>query len=156
MLAPKRDFNRVDIPGLPDDDAERRVFGLIDREAAKALKYIVDNGKLPTGTAMRNLIYFVVVLAAHNPYIRDILIKIETEFHKQRLRSLVASREIYESLLEQVNLTSKEVPYEVMKQFVEEIKTEFPHGYHMGHELKAIQETHFSLIFKNAMVHNNC
>ncbi len=145
----KRDFNRVEIPGLPDDDAERRVFGLIDREAAKALKYIADNGKLPTDTEMRNLIYFVAVLPSHNPYIRDILINAETELHKQRMKSLVSSREMYESEMQRVHPSGPKVPYEVMKQFVEEerytIKITFPPGYHMGHELKAIQEIVFPL-----------
>lgn len=149
LTNPKRDFNQAEIPGLPADDAEKRIFGLIDREAAKALKYIIDNRKLPTGTEMRNLIYFVAVLAAQNPYIRDILINAETEFHKQRMRSLVSSREMYESASQGVRSSGPKVPYEVAKQFVEgghyTIKIEFPHGYHMGHELNTIQEVVFPL-----------
>jgi hypothetical protein len=145
----KRDFNRAEIPGLPSDDAEKRIFGLIDREAAKALKYIGDNRKLPPGTEMRNLIYFVAVLAAHNPYIRNVLINAETELHDQRLRSLVSSREMYESEMQRVRSSGPRVPYEVAKQFIEEerytMKIEFPYGYHMGHELKTIQETIFPL-----------
>ena len=144
----KRDFNRVEILGRPDD-AERRVFGLIDRETGKALKYIADHKKLPTDTKMRDLIYFVAVLAAHNPYIRDILIKAETELYKQRMRHLVSSREVYESEMQRVRPSGPKVPYEVAKQIGEEkgytIKIEFPHGYHMGHELKTIQEVVFPL-----------
>ena len=145
----KRDFNRAEIPELPADDAENRIFGLIDREAAKALKYIADNRKLPTGTEMRNLIYFVAVLAAHNPYIRDILISAEMELHKQRMMSLIYSREVYESEMQQQRPSGPKVPYEVAKQFVEKecytIKINFPYGYHMGHELKTIQEIVFPL-----------
>ena len=143
----KRDFNRAEIPGLPADDAEKRIFGLIDRAAGKALKYIADHEELPTDTKMPNLIYFVAVLAAHNPYIRDILINAAPELHKQRMKSLVSSREMYESEMQRVHPSGPKVPYEVAKQFVEEerytIKITFPHGYHMGHELKAIQEVVF-------------
>ena len=145
----KRDFNRAEIPGLPADDAEKRIFGLIDREAGKVLKYIADHEELPTDTKMPNLIYFVAVLAAHNPYIRDILINAAPELHKQRMKSLVSSREMYESEMQRVRPSGPKVPYEVAKQFVEEerytIKITFPHGYHMGHELKTIQEFVFPL-----------
>ena len=145
----QRDFNGVEGPGLPIDDAERRVFGLIDREAARALKYIADNGKLPIDTEMRNLIYFVAVLAAHNPYIRDILSSAETELHKQRLRDLVSSREAYESEVQRQGPSAPKVPYEVAKQFVEQerytIKITFPHGYHLGYELDTIQNLIFPL-----------
>ena len=148
----QRDFNRVEIPGTPIDDAERRIFGLIDREAEKALKYIADHEKLPTDTKMRNLIYFVAVLAAHNPYIRDILINAEPELHKQGIKSLVSSREVYESEIQRQRPSGPKVPYEVAKQFVEKecysIKVNFPHGYHMGHELKTIQEIVFPLFFR--------
>ena len=98
---------------------------------------------------MRNLIYFVAVLAAHNPYIRDILINAEPELHKQGIRSLVSSREVYESEMQRQRPSGPKVPYEVAKQFVEKecysIKVNFSHGYHMGHELKTIQEIVFPL-----------
>ena len=138
----QRDFNRVETPELPIDDAEKRVFALIDSKAEKVLKYIADNGTLPTDPKMDTLIYFVAVLAAHNPQIRNIMINVETELHRQRMKSIVSSREMYESQLEQVSSVSKEVPYEVMKQFVEEgnFTIKYPHGYHLGHELEAIQK----------------
>lgn len=143
----QRDFNRVDIQGLPIDDAEKRVFALIDSEAETVLKYIAHNEMLPTDSKMATLIFFVALLAAHNPYIRKVLINAETELHKQRMRSLVSSREMYESEIQRVRPSGPKVPYEVAKKFVEEerytIKIEFPHGYHMGHELKTIQEVVF-------------
>ena len=152
-IGSQRDFNRVEGPGLPIDDAERRVFGLIDREAEKALKHIAGNATLSEDmTMMRNLIYFVSVLAAHNPYIRDILLSAETEFHKQRMKSLVSSREVYESKVQRLGPSGPKVPYEVAKQFVEQerytLKINCPHGYHLGRELEAIQEVVFPLFIR--------
>lgn len=142
----KHDFNRVEIPGLPIDDAETRLFAPIDSEADQALKYIADNETLPKDEKMDILIYFVSVLAAHNPHIRNTMIDTETEIREQQLGWLVSSREVYESQLEQVNLTSKELSYEEAKQFVEEgITIKYPHGYHLGHELETIQNTIFPL-----------
>ena len=96
---------------------------------------------------MGTLIYFVAILAAHNPYIRNILINAETELYKQRMSSLVSSREMYESEMQRVRPSGPKVPYEVAKQFVEKERyiIKFPHGYHMGHELNTIREIVFPL-----------
>ena len=145
----QRDFNRVEIPGLPIDDAEKRVFGLIDTEAARALRYIAENAILPEDTTLRrNLIYFVTILAVHNPHIQNSMVNASTEYHKQRMKSLVSSREVYQSEIQRVRSSGPKVPYEVARQFVEKERftIKFPHGYHLGPELETIQNVIFPLL----------
>ena len=76
----------------------------------------------------------------------------ETEFHKQRMKSLVSSREVYESEVQRLGPSGTKVPYEVAKQFVEQerytLKINCPHGYHLGRELEAIQEVVFPLFIR--------
>ena len=138
----QRDFNRMEIPSKPIDEAEKQVFTLLDREAAKVLKYTADNETLPKDTKMGTLIHFIAFLAAHNPQMRNSMINTSMEFHKQRMRSLVSSREKYESQMQRVRLVDREVSdYEAMKKFVEEghFTIKFPHGYHLRYELEIIQ-----------------
>ena len=138
----QRDFNRVQIPGLPIDELEKR-FAQIDGEVAKVLKYIEENATLPKDPDMVTLVYFVAFISVHNPQIRNILANTETEAIKQEVKLLVSSRERYESRMQQLLGEGGEIPeYEEMKQFVEEeaFYIEYDHGYHLRDELVAIED----------------
>jgi len=138
----QRDFNRMEIPGMPIDEAEKQVFTVLDREASKVLKYIADNAALPKDTKMGTLIHFIAFLAVHNPQMRNSMVNASTEFHKERMKWLVSSREVYESEMQRVRPVDREVSqYEAMKKFVEEgrFTLKFPHGYHLRYELEIIQ-----------------
>ena len=138
----QRDFNRMEIPGMPIDEAEKQVFAVLDREASKVLKYIADNATLPKDTKMGTLIHFIAFLAVHNPQMRNSMVNASTEFHREKMKWLVSSREVYESEMQRVRPVDQEVSqYEAMKKFVEEgrFTLKFPHGYHLRYELEIIQ-----------------
>lgn len=138
----QRDFNRMEIPGKPIDEAEKQVFNVLDREAAKVLKYIAGNAALPKDRKMATLTHFIAFLAVHNPEMRNSMIGASTEFHKQKMRRLVSNREVYNSEMQRVRPSGRKVSkYEAMKRFVEEERftIKFPPGYHLRYELEIIQ-----------------
>ena len=87
----QRDFNRVDIPGMPIDALEKR-FAEIDGEVARVLKYIVKNKTLPEDTDMGLLINFVASLLGRNPQIRSNMADAITEIIKQMVRFVEEDR----------------------------------------------------------------
>ena len=137
----QRDFNRVDISGMPIDEVEKQLFTPIDGEAAKVLKYVAENATLPKDTDMVTLFYFVALLHGHNPQFRNSLSSFETTVVKQVLRLLFFSPERYESYIQREREVGKEVPeYEEAKRFVEKegFDIRYGHGHHLRYELQAI------------------
>lgn len=144
-----RDFNRVEIPGAPIDEAERAIFAPIDGETAEVLKYIADNAALPKDGDMFALICFVALLYSHNPRPRSNLAKSETEILKGALGLLVANRERYESQMQKVLGEGNErITYEATKQFVEEedFEIKYRHGRHLQYELEVISDVVLPLL----------
>ncbi len=123
----QRDFNRVEIPGMPIDELEKR-FAQIDGEVARVLKYIVKNKILPEDTDMGLLINFVASLLGRNPQIRSNMADATTEIIKQMVTSLVSSRAVV-------------TEYEDMKRFVEEDRYHINlRGHHLKYESDAIRD----------------
>lgn len=135
----KRDFNRVDIPGMPIDAVEK-LFSEIEGEVARVLKCVEDNATLPKGTDIDTLLYFVALLYGHNPQFRNNLSGFETTMIKQISKVLVSSPEIYESSIQRECEAGREPKYEEVKQFVEEEKSDIRYGYghHLRYELQAV------------------
>lgn len=136
----KRDFNRVDIPGMPIDAVEK-LFSEIEGEVARVLKYVEDNATLPKGTDIDTLLYFVALLYGHNPQFRNNLSGFETMVIKQMSKVLVSNPEIYESYIQQERDAGREVPeYEEAKRCAEEgnFDIRYGHGHHLMYELQAI------------------
>ena len=135
----KRDFNRVDIPGMPSDVVEKSLSD-IEGEVARVLKYVEDNTTLPKGTDMETLLYFVALLYGHNPQFRDNLGSSETIVIKQILKVLLSNPDRYESWAQQERDAGREVPeYEEAKRFVEEenYDIQYRHGHHLRYELQS-------------------
>ena len=145
----QRDFNRVEISGRPIDDAEKQLLALIDGKATKVLKGIAENATLPKDTDMVTLVYFVAVIAVHNPKNRDLLANAETQKIKQIMRSIVSSPEKYKSQIQQVFGEDKEVlRYEEAKRFVEEghFHIKYGHGHHLNYELDTTHNTVYPIL----------
>ena len=145
----QRDFNRIEIPGRPIDDAEKQLLALIDGKAAKVLKDIAENATLPKDTDMVTLVYFVALIAVHNPQIRNSLANAETKKIKKEMRLLVSSRERYESQVQQLFEEGKEMlEYEVAKRFVEEdhFHIKYGHGHHLKYELDTTHNTVYPIL----------
>lgn len=148
-IGSQRDFNRVDIPGMPIDEAEMRIFSPIDGKTGEMLKYITDNATLPEKEDMFALLSFVALLYNHNPQRRSNLVKSETEILKRALRLLVANRERYESQMQKVFGEGNErVTFEATKQFVEEedFEIKYRHGHHLQCELEVISDVVLPLL----------
>lgn len=136
----QRDFNRVNVPGKPIDEAEK-MFGEIDGEIARILKDVEENATLPEGVDMVTLFYFVALLHVHNPQLRNNIADFETRVIKQILRCLTANRERYESQMQRVRPANEQTPkYESVKHFVEEesFDLQYGHGHHLKYELESI------------------
>ncbi len=138
----KRDFNRVDIPGMPIDAVEK-LFSEIEGEVARVLKYVEDNATLPKGTNVDTLLYFVALLYGHNPQFRNNLSSFETTLIKQMLRVSLSNPESYESWAQQERDAGREVPeYEEAKRFAEEenFGIRYGHGHHLRYELQSVDK----------------
>ena len=147
-IGSQRDFNRVDIPERPIDEAEKS-FAKIDGEVARVLKGIEENSTLPQKTDMEILIYFIALLYRRNPQIRNNIGNCETTVIKQVARLLLFSPERYESYRQQEKAAGKELPeYEKMKQFVdsEDYDIRYRHGHHLRYELESIDNIIFPLL----------
>ena len=134
-IALQRDFNRINIPGHSIDEIERHL-ARIEGRAATVLRSITKNAKLPEDDIdMDYLIVFVAILAANNPKIRDLLIDRDRETFRQMMRSLIESREVYESRLSNLGIEDQ-IGYDATKAFVESgkytISIEDPFGYYLA------------------------
>lgn len=144
----QRDFNRVNVPGRPIDEAEK-LLGEIEAEVARILKDVEDEAILPQNADMEILIYFVALLYVNNPQFRANLANIETTVIKQVMKALFFSPERYESYRQQEKTAGKELPeYETMKEFVEseDYDIGYGHGHHLKYELKTIDNAVFPLL----------
>ena len=136
----QRDFNRVNVPGKPIDEAEK-MFAEIDGEIARILKDVEENATLPEGVDMVTLFYFVALLHVHNPQLRNNIADFETRVIKQILRCLTANQERYESQMQRVRPADEQTPkYESVKHFAEEesFDLQYGHGHHLKYELESI------------------
>ena len=136
----QRDFNRINVPGKPIDEVEKR-FAEIDGEVNRVLKEVVENATLPKSADIETLIYFIALLYRRNPQIRNHIGNCETTVIKQMVRALFLTPERYESYRQQQRAVGKELPeYETMKQFVEseDYDIRYGHGHHLRYELESI------------------
>ena len=148
------DFNRVNVPGKPIDEAEK-LFAEIEGKVARVIKGIEENLTLPQKTDMEVLIYFVALLYMRNPQIRNNLANIETTVIKQIFRCLTSNRERYESQMQRVLPIDQQMPkYEEVKQFVEDEDFDimFGHGHHLRYELEIIDNTVLPLLVQRKWV----
>ena len=145
----QRDFNRVNVPGKPIDEAEK-LFAEIEGEVARVLKGIEENTTLPEdANDMETLIYFVALFYMHNPQIRNNLENNETTVIKQVMKALLFRPERYESYRQQQKTAGKELSeYEAIKQFVEseDYDIKYGHGHHLRHELESIDNSVLPLL----------
>ena len=144
----QRDFNRVNVPGKPIDEAEK-MFGEIEGELARVLKEIEKTGTLPKSPDMEVIIYFVAMLYRRNPQIRNHLANSETTVIKQFVKALFFRPERYESYRQQQRAVGKELPeYEIMKQFAESenYDIKYGHGHHLRYELESIDNAVLPLL----------
>ena len=134
-IAAQRDFNRINIQGYSMDAIERHL-AQIESRVSRVLRSITENATLPEeNTDMDYLIVFVAILAVNNPQIRDRLMDRDRETSRQMMRSLVASREAYESRLSDLGIEDQ-IEYEAARAFVESerytISIDDPFGYYLA------------------------
>ncbi len=139
------DWNRV----CDDRSTAEEYFAEIDGATSQILKKIVQRETLPTEEDDRVLLlYFVARLSVHNPIIRNVLRKFQTDIFNHLGRWWTSSPGVYYEKVESQD-TDKLIPYEHMKRFVEEgaYEINFDHGYFLKHEAKFIQETLIPMLY---------
>jgi len=140
----KRDFNRVDVPGVKMDALEK-AFSRFETEVAPVLAQVIEDRELPKNEDMSILLNFVALLGMRNPQIRSNFAEAEREVLRKMAHLMVGDKERWEAVLEQFReenseIDLPEVSYEEMKEFVEEerYEIEFKHGHHSALELDAL------------------
>ena len=139
------DWNRV----CDDISTAEEYFAEIDGATSRVLKNIVQDEMLPTEEDDRVLLlYFVARLSVHNPTIRNVLRKFQTDIFNHFGRWWTSSPGIYYEKVESQD-TDKLIPYEHMKCFIEEgaYEINFDHGYFLKHETEFIQATLIPMLY---------
>ncbi len=139
------DWNRV----CDDRSSAEEYFAEIDGKTSRILKDIFEGKILPTEEDDRILLlYFVARLSVHNPIIRNVLQKFQTDTSNHLGRWWTSSPGIYYEKVKSQD-ADKLIPYEHMKRFIEEEAYEinFDHGYFLKHETEFIQETLIPMLY---------
>ena len=139
------DWNRV----CDDRSTAEEYFAEIDGKTSRVLTNIFQDETLPTEEDDRVLLlYFVARLSVHNPIIRNVLQKFQTDTFNHLGRSWTSSPGIYYEKVENQD-ADKLIPYEHMKRFIEDgaYEINFDHGYFLKHETEFIQATLIPMLY---------
>lgn len=118
-IAAQRDFNKIEVKGLPEDDLEHRL-SKVESAVADAIKRIVSAGNLQRTEDLHAVLNLVGLIHTRNPRWRGKMDDFMRTLIKDVARMSVSSREVYEDIFKRRNLEpSDHVSYEEMKEFLE-------------------------------------
>ncbi len=122
-VASARDFNRIDVPGVPPNQIESdyaRFEGLVD----KALERMAISKEFGDDEAYNLILNLIALLAVRNPRMREHSQEFQERIIKRMMELTVATKEHYEASLGtpvrgDVVESDQAVTYEAMRDFVE-------------------------------------
>jgi hypothetical protein len=145
-VAVRRDFNRVDLDGLPIDVLEQDYAKLEGRVAA-ALRAIEETERFDDIAHLSSIVNLIAILAVRTPKGRESRRRIAERVIKDSFRKNTASREAYDAHEE---LTREQrqaanipnVPYEIIRAYVDDdqYSIELSTMHHIEQELPMYRE----------------
>lgn len=94
-VAQQRDFNRVDIPGLPPDALET-ALAAEETELSRALARIIECRSLASREDRSAFLHFMSILAVKNPAMRENIRSFHDQITRRVLDVLVSSEQIWD------------------------------------------------------------
>ncbi len=141
----ERDFNRVDIPGLPIDAVEK-ALSEFETQLDGVIKRVIGEKALPKVDTedFSVIMHFIALLGIRNPRLRTNINLVNEQISKMILHQIVATPERWEGIMQQMKHAGKKMPeettYEKMKRFVEEDR----------YRVTTANESHISIEFQVA------
>jgi hypothetical protein len=130
-IAVARDFNRVDIDGLPIDALESALAGL-DNLAVKAIRNVISRQIFPDAADANTILNLLGLIAVRNPLSRGSFNRAREHTLRVIGQLLISDRALYERHLRRAHeagdVPNVEMPYETMKEFIE--KDEYEIDFH--------------------------
>lgn len=148
----RRDFNRVDIEGI-DIDIFEKSFSKFESEVAKALDWIEDNRVIQEKEDYILILNLIALLSIRNPQTRKNIQEAQTQVLKVMSQMIVSSPELYDSYIQKIKETGKDIPdevkYENFKDYIEKERydIQYEYGYNLNLELQEIDNL-LPLLFK--------
>jgi len=119
-----RDFNRIEVDGV-DPNAIERALSDFEGQAASALMKVEENLAFE-GDTKDHILNLLALLAIRSPEMREHLRKFRSEIFERKMVFSLASKERWESLMERMKESGKEVDesitYEDVREFYESKK----------------------------------
>lgn len=120
-VAAKRDFNKINIEGMPPDILENK-FSTFEEEVAKAIQYININLTFPDDEKFISIINMICLIALRNPRLRSSFNRSRESVIRIVADMLVSSKETYHRHLEKAKsngyIGETDVSFEEMKKFI--------------------------------------
>lgn len=144
-VASQRDFNRVDLEGVPPDAVEQDL-AKFEGELEIRLTSIIQHKTLDRNDDFIYLMNFISMLAGRNPRFRQNFGQFENDVFKQVLRLITSTQERWESQLQQMRDAGhedigREISYEEVKRFVDEdeFDIELSNTHHIELEIESLE-----------------
>jgi hypothetical protein len=121
-VAAEKDFNRIDIEGVPPDAVEK-AFANFEGEVAPALERIAKVGSFKDKNDRLLVLNLITLLAIRNPRKRESIGNFQGELFKKMLALTYQTRERWESQVRQMKAEGclpegMDTDYETLKEFV--------------------------------------
>jgi len=121
-VAAIRDFNRIDVEGLPPDAIEQAMSSLETR-FAETFTEMAKSQSLPTGEGFVVLLNFIALVAARNPQIRNQLESIHDKMGRMAAQFLTADKKRWDNVTAKAKAKGVKlddaVSFEDIKEFVD-------------------------------------
>lgn len=145
-IAVQRDFNRVDLDGLPMDALEQD-YAKLEGRVAVALRAIEETKRFDDIAHLSSIVNLIAILAVRTPKGRESRRRIAERVVKDSFRKATASREAYDAH-EELTREQRQAanisnfPYEVIKAYVDDdqYSIELPTMHHIEQELPMYRE----------------
>jgi hypothetical protein len=144
-VAAVRDFNRIDIEGVPIDAVEQALSALESR-FADVFTEIINNQSLPTGENFIILLNFIALVAARNPQFRNQLESLHDQLGRAAAEFLVADKKVWDNVTAKAKAKGIKlddtISYEDVKEFVksDEYEVKLHTTWRLDLELTAVDE----------------
>ena len=134
-----RDFNRIDVDGMPPDAVENALSGL-ETNFDRVLGSIIESVQLPEGDDLVLLMNFVALMSVRNPRVRETWREFQANVSEHVMELALSSKDMWEQQIKQVRADGVELPdvsYEKMKEFHrgKNFEVLIPTGSHVAMEL---------------------
>lgn len=143
-VAAGRDFNRVDIDGIPPDYVESGI-SVFEGKLDKALERICSEREIKDPEDLNLVLNLIALLAVRNPGMRENVRHSHEQVMKRVMDLTLATKERYESSFAKAAragaLNAEDIlPYERMREFVDrgEYTISVSTTHHVGQEMKLV------------------